>query len=140
MKELTYKQEKFCLKYIELADATRAYRCVYDVSTKSNSAVYVDAHRLSKEPHVAARIQELKEMHFKRHEITVDDLLKELEEARQVSLNGEKQQPAAAVSATMGKAKLLGLDKQIIDITSNGESINKPSVIQLVAPDVDSQD
>lgn len=140
MKELTYKQEKFCLKYIEFADATRAYRCVYDVSTKSNSAVYVDAHRLSKEPHVAARIQELKEMHFKRHEITVDDLLDELEEARQVSLNGEKQQPAAAVSATMGKAKLLGLDKQIIDITSNGESINKPSVIQLVAPDVDSQD
>lgn len=68
--------------------------------------------------------------------MTVDDLIKELEEARQMGADTESA--SAMVSATMGKAKLLGLDKQLIDITSNGDSLNKPSIIQLVAPDVTS--
>jgi hypothetical protein len=38
----------------------------------------------------------------------VDDLLAELEEARQLAKNIE--QPSPMVSATMGKAKILGLD------------------------------
>lgn len=61
--------------------------------------------------------------------MTVDDLIKELEEARQAALdpNLDKPQSAAAVSATMGKAKLLGLDKQLVDITTNGNSL--PSAI-----------
>ena len=67
---------------------------------------------------------------------TYDDLIKELEEARQMGADTESA--SAMVSATMGKAKLLGLDKQLIDITSNGDSLNKPSIIQLVAPDVTS--
>lgn len=70
--------------------------------------------------------------------MTVDDLIKELEEARQAGL--EFESASAMVSATMGKAKLLGLDKQLIDLTTNGESINKPSIISLVAPNVSSSD
>jgi phage terminase small subunit len=137
MQELKPKQERFCQKYIEYGDATRAYREVYDCEGKSMNALYVEACRLRKEEHIALRIEEIKKMHFEEHKITVSDLLNELEEARQVALNGEKQQPAAAVSATMGKAKLLGLDKQIIDITTNGESVNKPTLIELVAPNID---
>lgn len=68
--------------------------------------------------------------------MTVDDLIKELEEARQMGADTESA--SAMVSATMGKAKLLGLDKQLIDITSNGDSLNKPSIIQLVAPNESS--
>ena len=45
-----------------------------------------------------------------RCEITIADLVTELEEAR--TLAKEVAQPSAAVSATMGKAKLLGLDVQ----------------------------
>lgn len=44
---------------------------------------------------------------LKRHEITVDTLVGELEEARQVAKNTEV--PSAMVAATMGKGKLLGL-------------------------------
>ena len=53
-------------------------------------------------------------------------------------MGADTESASAMVSATMGKAKLLGLDKQLIDITSNGDSLNKPSIIQLVAPDVTS--
>lgn len=41
--------------------------------------------------------------------MTVDDLIKELDEAREIAkVNGN---PTAMISAVMGKAKLLGLDK-----------------------------
>ena len=56
----------------------------------------------------------MKSGHAKRHELTIDDLVAELEEARTAALGAENPQSSAAVSATMGKAKLLGLvvDKQ----------------------------
>lgn len=43
----------------------------------------------------------------KKAEITVDSLAQELEEARAIAL--AEKQTSAAVSATMGKAKLFGL-------------------------------
>ena len=39
----------------------------------------------------------------------MDDLIRELEEARTAALTADSVQSAAAVSATMGKAKLLGM-------------------------------
>ncbi|MDG6264490.1 terminase small subunit, partial [Glaesserella parasuis] len=65
------------------------------------------------------------------HKLTVDDLLDELEVAREKAL--EREQLSVAVSATMGKAKLLGLDKQVINHTSSDGSL-RPTVIELVAP------
>lgn len=70
-----------------------------------------------------------------RHNVTVDSLLAELEEARQ-ALSAETPQSSAAVAATMGKAKLVGLDKQIIDHTSSdGTMATKPTTIRLVGVD-----
>lgn len=48
---------------------------------------------------------------MQRHKITVDDLLAELDEARAIGKESGKAAPM--VAATMGKAKLLGLDKQV---------------------------
>lgn len=48
---------------------------------------------------------------MERHRITVDDLLKELDEAREMGRTTGKAAPM--VAATMGKAKLLGLDKAL---------------------------
>lgn len=59
---------------------------------------------------------------MRRHDLTVGDLLAELEEARQAALGAENPQSSAAVAATMGKAKILGLDKQIIDHRSSDGS------------------
>lgn len=126
------KQEKFCQAFIELGNASEAYRQSYYTENMSANTIHVKACELKKNDKVTVRIQELEAEHRQRHNMTVDDLIKELEEARQVGLDTESA--SAMVQATMGKAKLLGLDKQLIDITSNGDSLNKPSIIQLVAP------
>lgn len=65
---------------------------------------------------VAERVVELKGGVAERHKITVDDLIGELDEARVVALTALNPQSSAAVAATMGKAKLLGYDKQQVDI------------------------
>ena len=73
--------------------------------------------------------------------MTVDSLLVELEQARQIALGAETPQTAAAVSATLGKAKLVGLDKQILDLRSgDGSMTPQPTTIQIVAADDDSTD
>jgi phage terminase small subunit len=67
---------------------------------------------------------------MERHEITVDTLLTELEEARKAALGAETPQAAAAVGATMGKAKLLSLDKKIVELSGkNGAPIETKSSV-----------
>lgn len=137
---LTPKQEKFCQLYIELGNASEAYRQSYDADSMNENTVHRNAKALLDSNKIATRLEQIRVDHKKRHNITVDTLLLELEEARQVARDGEKQQPAAMVAATMGKAKLLGMDKQLIDVTTNGESIRKPTIIELVAPHVENTD
>lgn len=133
---LTPKQESFCLVYLETGCASEAYRQSYDYSKMAPESVNREAKALIDNPKIAARLKELREPIMERHKITVDKLIEELEEARQVAL--AKETAAPAVSATMGKAKLLGLDKQVVDhISSDGSMTPKPSRIELVAPDND---
>ena len=65
------------------------------------------AYGLLQKGGIRARLDELRAEHKKRHEITVDTLVAELEEARKLAFETDKA--SAAVQATMGKAKLLGL-------------------------------
>ena len=105
--KLTPKQERFCQVYIETGNASEAYRQAYNASRTKPEVVAVKASQMLANGKVAVRIDALRALHQKRHEITVDDLVKELEEARKLAFETDKA--AAAVSATMGKAKLLGL-------------------------------
>ena len=111
---LTQKQENFCRAYIETGNASEAYRKAFNTSNMKTESVNNKAYELLKRVDVTARVEELRSEAAKRNEITVDDLLKELEEARVIAATGDKPQPAAMVSATMGKAKLLGMDKLVI--------------------------
>lgn len=83
------------------------------------------ASRLSTNVNVMSRVAELQAPSAKRLEITIDSLASELEEARAIAL--AEKQSSAAVSATMGKAKLFGLGSenrrvtgtiQVVQITS----------------------
>jgi len=121
MVKLTPKQENFCLAYLETGNASEAYRRAYDASKMSEQVLYNEAAKLLNNRKISVRLEELRKPIMERHAITVDDLLAELEEARRLAL--ETEAPAPAVSATMGKAKLLGYDKQLIDVTSEGKSI-----------------
>ncbi len=69
---------------------------------------------------ISARVRELQGEIKQRHNVTIDSLLAELEEARQAALTAETPQSSAAVAATLGKAKLTGMDKQIIEHTGPG--------------------
>ncbi|HHW7568801.1 TPA: terminase small subunit [Mannheimia haemolytica] len=125
MIELTPKQEAFCLAYIETGNASEAYRQAYETEDMKPETVHRKAKELMDNGKITARIEELKAEHAERHKLTVDDLLAELEEAR--LLAKEKENPNAMTQATMGKAKLLGLDKQVIDHTSSDDSL-KPQI------------
>jgi phage terminase small subunit len=66
------------------------------------------ASRLYGNVKVAKRVKQLQQMAIKKTIVTIESLSDELEEARALALKVEA--PAAAVSASMGKAKLHGLD------------------------------
>ena len=130
---LTPKQESFCQKYIELGNASEAYRQSYDADDMNTNTVNRKAKELLDNGKITARVEQIKQEHKKRHNMTIDDLLLELEEARQAALGAENPQSSAAVAATMGKAKILGLDKQVIDHTSSDGSMSPP---QPLTPDI----
>lgn len=112
---MTPKREAFCLAYIETGNASEAYRRAFDAENMKAETVTKRASELLDNGEVKGRLSELREPILKRHGNTVDDLLDELEKARARALEADR--PAAAVSATMGKARLLGLDRQQIDVT-----------------------
>jgi hypothetical protein len=105
--KLTVKQEKFAQAYIETGNASEAYRRAYDAAKMKEETIWRNAHELLNNSKVATRVDQLKSQHQERHEITVDDLVAELESAR--ALAERIETPAAMVAASMGKAKLLGL-------------------------------
>lgn len=114
---LTVKQENFCKAYVELGNASEAYRRSYDASRMKMETVNKRASELLADSQITGRVAELKSRAAAKHDVTVATLLRELEEARTIALSCETPQTSAAVSATMGKAKLCGLDKQLIELS-----------------------
>ena len=133
--QLTPKQENFCLAYIETGNASEAYRSAYDAENMKAETIHVKASELLSSDKVSVRVKELRDKAAKRNQITVDDLIRELEEARIAALTAETPQSSAATAATMGKAKLLGLDKQIIEQTVTAKVDMDATVSHKVAID-----
>ena len=107
---MTPKQELFAQAYLETSNASEAYKRAYNTQANANT-VNRKASQLLKHPEVIKLLADLQAIHRQRHKLTIDDILQELEDARQKALKAETPQCSAAISATMSKAKLLGLDK-----------------------------
>lgn len=122
---LTVKQEKFCQAYVETGNASEAYRSAYSADKMKHETINKRASELLNNGEVTGRVSELQREHRIKHNITVSDLLRELEEARQVALTAETPQSSAAVAATMGKARITGLDKVVIDLTADVKVENR---------------
>ena len=75
---LTIKQTRFAMTYIETANASEAYRRSYRASKMSPHSIEVEASRLLQDPEVTLRVRELQAEHRKRHDITIDRILREL--------------------------------------------------------------
>lgn len=121
---LTPKQAEFCRVYMETGNASEAYRQAYDSSSMSYEAIKVEASRLLRNPTIALTIQECNGETLMKGMLTREDLIAELEEARIAALTAETPQASAATQATMGKAKLLGMDKVIVDHQSSDGSMS----------------
>lgn len=105
--DMTPKQEAFCLAYIETGNASEAYRQAYAAQNMKAVSVNVEARKMLADPKIAHRVAVLKAAHVERHNVTVDDIRAMLLEDR--AFARECETPAAAISATMGLAKLYGL-------------------------------
>lgn len=104
---LTTKQENFCLAYLETGNASEAYRRAYDAANMKPETIWKRACELLAGGDVTGRVDELKAQAVERAMVTVQSITNELEEARALAI--KEGQTSAAVSASMGKAKLHGL-------------------------------
>lgn len=90
----------------------------------TGNGIDVNANRLLKNPTVAARLAELLQKHARKVEVTVESLVAELDEMRRKAI--ELKQVAAGVAAIMGKAKLLGLITDKIDMDVVRKPMREP--------------
>lgn len=95
------KWEMFAQGLVEGKSADKAYQ---DAGYKANRGNCI---RLKANESIVARVQELQISHVQRHNVTVDSLTNELEDARLSAMDGSRE--SAAISATMGKAKIHGI-------------------------------
>ncbi len=104
---LTPRQHRFVMSYIECGNASEAYRQHYSTENMLPATVNRAAKRLLDLSKIGARIAEIQAEDRARCAVTVDTITAELEESRLAAL--ANCQIAAAVAATMAKAKLHGL-------------------------------
>lgn len=125
--DLTVKQENFCQGVAKGLTYSDAYRQAYNASKMKMETINRKAVELMSNGKVAARVEELKRRALQRYDLTVDDIVEELEDARKIAR--ELGQSSAMVSASMGKAKLFGM---IVDkkarTDSEGNDLDVPIV------------
>jgi len=95
------------MAYIETGNASAAYRQSYDCVSSSNSTTHRRAKELLDNGKVGARINELQKGHRLRHRVTVDEIAEQLDQDREFARL--QNNASAALSATIGKARLYGL-------------------------------
>lgn len=103
------RHEIFAQELAKGATADEAYRLAGYSENRGN------ATRLKANESVLKRVAELKEAAAVRARKSMDDILEQLDDDRQFAR--EMEAPSAAIQATMGQAKILGYDKQLIEHT-----------------------
>lgn len=155
---LTPKQEKFCQLYIELGNASEAYRQSYDCSKMTTEVINVKASELlNKNGKITVRVEELRQAHQQRHNLTVDNIIADLQEVRDICM-GRKSvvltdvvknsqegtvnaidspmfifEPTSANKALELLGKHLGMFTNKVDVTTDGKAL--PTVINVTFSD-----
>jgi phage terminase small subunit len=102
---ITAQKQKFIEAYLLSSNATHA---AIEAGYSAHTA-QVQGSRLMSEEDIKAALQHARCEASKRTNLTIDDLLLELEAARKSAK--ANSMPTAMIAATMAKAKILGLDK-----------------------------
>ena len=107
MAELTPKQEKFCLAYIETGNASEAYRQAYNAEKMKPAVISVKASELLANGKIAVRVSELREPAAKMAQVTLEGHLQRLDA---LSRGAEAEgQFSAAISAEIARGKAAGV-------------------------------
>lgn len=130
--ELTLKQDKAVMKYIECGDKSEAYRHAYNTENMKPTSVNRKAKELFDNGKITARMEELQLKHRERHNVTVDTITDELDAAYKLAMDNKN--PSAAVSAILGKAKIHGLliEKTQLETIGRTVDVNRLSDYELM--------
>ena len=118
MSDLTQKQERFAQLYVELGNASEAYRQAYDSKAKAES-VHVNASKLLDDAKVSLRVQEIQD---ELEERALWRRVKSVKVLAEIAEQGDKD--ADRVSAVKALNAMHGWDKQTIDHTSSDGSMS----------------
>lgn len=117
---LTPKRQSFAMAYVETGNASEAYRRAFDAENMKPETIKKRASELLANGDVKGTVAELQAKHAEEHGVTVETIAEMLKEDRKFARQCET--PAAAVSATMGLAKLYGhLTDKVDAKVSNGQ-------------------
>jgi hypothetical protein len=106
------RHERFAQERAKGKTKDEAYTAAGYAENRSNAC------RVDAKPQVQARIAELQARAAEKAEVTVADIARQLDADREFAR--EQGQGAAAISATLGKAKLLGLMPERHEHTGRG--------------------
>ena len=141
MKNLKPQQERFVVEYLKTPEnaTDAAIRAGYSPKTAT-----AQASRLLTNVNVRKAIDEAQNETRERVKeevgLTVDIVVQGLLKEAQDYAEGSTQSARVSAWAHLGKHLGMFVDQKKVDVTTNGESINKPTLIELVAPNVKGTD
>ena len=135
MSNLTPKQEKFAQLYVELGNASEAYRVAYNSKAKAET-INVEASKMLKDPKISLRAKELRE------KIEEKSLWKRLDSIKTLASIADgtdvEAKPSDRVNAVKALNTMHGWDAPSkLDVTTAGQPITR---IELIAPNDHSED
>ena len=135
MNKLTSQQEKFAQQVAAGLSQSDAYKFAYPKSKQwPANPVYAKSIALAANVKVMLRVAERRERAAAQCLITIESLIRQLESARIMALAQERPQCGVAVAAIMAQAKLLGLDKQLVEVTGSGLPVINVTFVKADAP------
>ena len=125
---LTPQQTRFVFAILQGKTQVEAYKAAgYKGGAQADEAILrSQASKTAKRTQVANALALARKRELARLDLTVEDIVGQLVEARGVALSCEPPQANAAVSASMGIAKLLGL---VVDRSELTVIRDKPSPV-----------
>jgi hypothetical protein len=115
---LSIKHERFCVEYRKSANATDAYRIVYDTGHLNQKSVNQAASRLLKKVNIQARIEELGQEVTKTSMMSFEKHLEDLMKIRNAAFADKKWATAMQTEHLRGQAS--GYYTQKTELTGAG--------------------
>ena len=119
--DLTIKQERFAIAYVETGNASEAYRRAYDAENMGEHPLGVEASRLLAHPVVALKVAEIQAEYAADAKLTPAIVLKDI--GRQMRQTERLDKPSAALKASELRGKAIGMFGDTLQVTGRIEHV-----------------